>query len=335
MRLAASRLFLDVYGFHDSVVLRNDLKTQFSINIFFDRRVLRTRFPQGHTLIAKDALCREFTMKKLVCCSALFACMAVVSPVAAQTIIISDGDASSLQSYNLLTGAQNWSVTSHSLGYPLSVRNSIWLGHRDNTDSAFEYSFATGAPTGNSAVLSGVDQSQLLDGTTDGTFNYSVRFNDSGVYRANADWTDSNFLFSVPVGGGLPVGIAYSSTTNSMWVSTATQIFRYSMTGTEEFFFPHTGGFGALAFDNNNNTLWLVPNDPGLDLLHYDTSGNLIDTLVASGRSSTVWGAEIQFAAVPEPGTVALLAGLAVAGGASAWWRKRKNNRHATSVRVR
>lgn len=262
-----------------------------------------------------------------------FACMFIVSPVMAQSLILADGDSLSLQSYNLQTGAQNWSVTSFNLGYPLSVRETIWLGHRDNLDSAIEYSVATGAPTGNSAALSGDNQSQLLDGATDGTFNYSVRFPNSAVFRANGDWTNSTFLFNAPVGGNTAFGITYDTSSSRLWLNAGGNLYRYSLAGVEEFSFPHTGGNGGIAFDNSNNTLWIVPNDPSADLLQYDTNGNFLSSLTALGRSSNVWGAEIQFAAIPEPGTIALIAGLAVTGGVGAWWRKRKNNKYSASKR--
>lgn len=275
----------------------------------------------------------KITMKN---CTRLMACLAgliLFSPSMAQTLIIADGDSLSMQSYNLQTGAQNWSVTSHTLGYPLSVRDTIWLGHRDNLNSAIEYSVATGAPTGNSALLSGGNQSQLLDGATDGTFNYSIRFPNSAVFRADADWTNSVFLFNAPVGGNTAFGITYDTSSNRLWLNAGGNLYRYTLGGVEEFSFAHTGGNGGIAFDSSNNTLWIVPNDPTADLLQYDTSGNFLSSLTALGRSGNVWGAEIQFAAVPEPGTIALLAGLALTGGAGAWWRKRKNNKYAAGKR--
>src|SRR5262245_7439909 len=119
----------------------------------------------------------------------LLAALAATGPATGQTIYITDGDASTLQAINLNTGAIIYSVTSHSAGYPIAVQNSIWLGRRNNIGQSREYTPATGGFTGNTANLNNNDQDQLLDGTTDGTFNYSIQFSVNWVNRANTDWS--------------------------------------------------------------------------------------------------------------------------------------------------
>jgi hypothetical protein len=245
----------------------------------------------------------------------------------AQTIYIADGDSTSLQAYSLTTGAQIWSVTSHDLGYPIAVRGTIWLGHRDNDGPSREYDKATGAFTGNSVTLTGPNQQELLDGTTDGAFNYSIRFFEAEVYRAGLDWTGSTLLFTATGVTGTADGITYDSAANRLWINDSDGLLRrYTMTGTEDFSFSHVGGRGGIAYDGSNNTLWIVPNTPGDPLLQYSTTGTLLQSLTANGRSGNVWGAEITFGstAVPEPATMGLLA---VAGGGMAATLVRRRRR--------
>lgn len=244
---------------------------------------------------------------------------AVVAAFGQTTLYFTNGDASSLQAVNVTTGQLSFSVTTHSLGYPIVVRDSIWLGHRDNNLTAREYALVDGTPTGNTATLSGNNFGNFVDGAVVGSFNYTiVAFSSSGtVYRANSDWTDPVSVFTV--NGSDLVGITFDNSSGNLWISDQSTIYQYTLTGSLVSQFTHSGGRGSLAYQASTDTLWYVPNSTSSPLLQYGKDGQLLQSLAVAGRSGNVWGAEFQ--AIPEPSTYALLAlGL----GALVWLRRRR-----------
>jgi hypothetical protein len=231
-----------------------------------------------------------------------------VEPASAGLIYITDGDSGVLRGYDLTTGNQSFSASTFTFAYPIAVRDTVWIGHRDNnSNTAREYDKTTGAATGNTAVMSSGSRSQLLDGTTDGTYNYAIQWATGQVFRANLDWSgmSSTPLFTTTVASDL-MGITYDSGSGNLWVSNGNMAFEYTLGGSLVSSFAHTAGRGGLAYDATTDSLWFVPNIGSNALLQYSTSGVLLNTRSTPNRGGNFWGAEITAAVVPEPTTLAL-----------------------------
>ncbi|MBS0360622.1 MAG: hypothetical protein JSR98_04525, partial [Proteobacteria bacterium] len=136
------------------------------------------------------------------------------APAGATPYYLFDGD--SQNAVEIDGGAVVNAFQTYSLGYPVAITNSIWLGQRDN-QGAVQYNL-DGTPTGLTATGGNVI-SQILDGTTDGTHNYGVTCCTSQnlVTVANGDWTNQQTLFTISDNAG---GIAYDSASGSLFVST-------------------------------------------------------------------------------------------------------------------
>lgn len=261
--------------------------------------------------------------------AALFAATWVLgtSLSAQTTLLLTDGDASNLQAVDTTTGNTLYSTTTFSLAYPLAGHDTLWLGQRDNTGTAVEYSLATGLVTGLQATLSGVNigTDELLDGAASSTTNFTLGWNGTGnvnVYQAAKDWSNLTLLFnttSLGLGSDL-LGITYDSASGNLWLSGDSTVYQVSLSGTliSQFALSSTQR-GALAYQAATDTLWFVPNNNSLALQEYAKDGTLLGSLTVNGRSGNVWGAE--FVSVPEPSTYALLAG-GLAG--IAWIRRRR-----------
>jgi hypothetical protein len=235
----------------------------------------------------------------------------------AAMIFVSNGDSSQLQAINTLTGAISYTATTHTIGYPIAVRDSIWIGQRDNAGQSVEYNLADGTPTGNSATLVGPNYGNFVDGAVNGNVNYTtLAFNGSTtVYQANADWTNPTSLFNI-AGGDQFVGITFDGNLGTLWISDRNSIYQYSLAGGLLGSFAHSGDRGSLAWDPGDDTLWYVPNGSSSPLLQYSKAGALLQSLSTPTRSGNIWGAEFQvdggLGEIPEPATLTLMgAGLA------------------------
>jgi hypothetical protein len=150
----------------------------------------------------------------------------------------------------------------------------------------------------------------ILDGTTDGRYNYGVDWTSGAVYRYNLDWSSPTFMFNaapstVNQRGGS--GISFDPFNNSLWIADQSQkLTDYSMSGAQlsSFNTPNFYGF-ALAFDAADGTLWGMTDLQIGHFNQYSTSGTLLQTLDI-GRSYNILGGE--FALVPEPASLSLLA---------------------------
>lgn len=194
--------------------------------------------------------------------------------------------------------------TTYSLGYPIAVTSSVWLGHRDD-NQAREYTLA-GAPTGNTSV-GGNGFSQLLDGTTNGAgTNYGVECcgGTNSVTTASGTWTGQMVLFNAAgLGGSGGSGIAYDTATGSLFVSTfANRLINYTTTGSviSDIALPFL--VSALAYEQLTDTLWAYKRGTQ-DIVQFSKSGTLLQTVTVSGASINlnIWGGEMQIGAAPPP----------------------------------
>lgn len=251
----------------------------------------------------------------------------------AQTVYITNGDASQMQAIDVTTGAITYTATTHSIGYPIAVRNTIWIGQRDNTGPSREYDL-NGNFTGNSVNLSGGNTGNFVDGAVNGTTNYTITaFSTLGeVYSTQSDWQNPTLMFSTTTSTQW-VGITYDPVLNRLWLADQTTFRRYTLAGVEEASFAHTADRSSIAYDPATNSLWLVPNNANAPLEHYATDGSFLGSVTTPTRSDNVWGAEFSAAAVPEPTTIALCS-VAFAGAiaTSRWGKKRRIARKRRSV---
>lgn len=142
-----------------------------------------------------------------------------------------------------------------------------------------------------------------FDGTTDGTYNYTVDPATGNVYRLDRDWTNPVFLFNVDVAS--QGGIAYDCATDTLWVAleggcqsaghqgVTGSARNFSMTGTPLSPTIVLGGTSAqlnnLAIDLDG-TLWT---HRGTDLWHYTAAGVFLNTYPASFGGDSPRGGEI------------------------------------------
>ncbi|MBA3850460.1 MAG: hypothetical protein C0502_10785 [Opitutus sp.] len=235
-------------------------------------------------------------------------------------LYFTDGDSSRLQAVNVTTGQLVFTATTSSLAYPIAVRDTIALGHRDSPGLTGQYNLTDGSLIGSTqAPLGTPNWSQTVDGAAAGNFNYTFAAfsNSTTVYRTDANWANATVAFTLT--GSDLVGITYDINTGNLWVSDTNTIYQYTTSGTLVSQFSKVSGRAALAYQSSTDTLWLVPNSSSSPLLQYSKSGTLLQSLTVGGRSGNVFGAEFQ--AIPEPSTCVLL-GLGL--GFVAWFCRRR-----------
>lgn len=244
--------------------------------------------------------------------------LALVSPLGAQGALgplskfyLLDGDAAT---GSIIQGLTNTNFGLNGRDYGIAVYGGIINTY--NTNGGTNNSYNTSGSFLGSTSAAPFGFNSILDGTTDGTWNYGITYSTPGnasVYRAGLDWSNPTFLFTASqVGSGL--GLTYDPTTNSLWASGdvgGSWIFNYDLTGNllGSFDTGIRGVVGALGMDYADGTLWFVDRNGSNRLMNYSTSGTFIG---AAGTSplGNPWGGEFEYASrstVPEPATFALL----------------------------
>ena len=218
-----------------------------------------------------------------------------------------------------------------SLGYLVSVTNSIWLGDRDDRGSV-EFTL-NGTPTGRTAT-GGAAFSQLLDGTGDGTHNYGVTCctANNAVTIADADWSNQHVLFGLNDNSS---GIAFDSRSNSLYVVGYDRVIsNYALSGALlSTSAPVDGFLAGLAYDRTSDTLYGW-NRSSSSLEQYSLSGTRLGTHyvnVASYGVNNPFGGEI--GNVPEPAVWAMmLTGFGLVGFAARRAVRRSEQRLALEI---
>lgn len=243
-------------------------------------------------------------MKKLAIGLSCLLITSVANAGLLQSYFLADGDS------NVLVEIQGTSVVNEystfSLGYPIAVRDSIWLGHRDDV-GATEYDLS-GNATGSTSV-GGNAFSQLLDGASGVGVNYGVECcgGINSVTIANSDWSNQQILFNLSQGGS---GISYDPISDSLFISTfGSTVFNYDLSGNLINSFNLTGSLAALAYEGASDSFWAFDRISA-GMVQFDRAGNTLDSFVVSGLvNRNYWGGEIAFGSVdvPEPSTLAIL----------------------------
>mgnify|MGYP001165879763 CR=1 FL=1 len=222
-----------------------------------------------------------------------------------QPYYITDGDASTM--FIVQNGSLQATKATYNLGYPIAVRNTIWLGHRDDA-GAFEYDLFGDATGGSSAGGNGF--SQLLDGATGIANNYGIECcgGPNSVTIADPDWSNQKVLFNLP-GGAEGVGIAYATSTNTLFAMFFFEmtVNEYDLNGTLLNRWNYQDQFeAALAYEASTNTLWTAQNSGNI-IRQYALDGTPLQTITVAGLGNfgNIWGGEMQ---IPAPGSLALVA---------------------------
>ncbi|MBI5331735.1 MAG: hypothetical protein HZB71_14130 [Betaproteobacteria bacterium] len=165
--------------------------------------------------------------------------------------------------------------------------------------------------------------SNYYDGTTDGSYNYTLDHNGSGyaVHRYDRNWANRSVLFTPQIRSS---GITYDTVHNTLWVlntvGSGTAMEQWSLGGTfisRVTLSPNASLGYALAFDPADQTFWTI-NYSSHQMYQYGANGALLSTTSLPGISGYTLGAEFNLGAavhVAEPAVPALFAlGLGLLG---------------------
>jgi hypothetical protein len=193
------------------------------------------------------------------------------------------------------------------LGYPAAIRDSIWVGERDDS-GAREYTLG-GSPTGATST-GGNGFSQLLDGTAGRSNNFGVECCDVqiSVTIANSDWSGQRVLFNIPFNGS---GIAYDGLSDTLYVSDedGPTVRHYSLGGRLLDSFVLNQPLVGLAYEEVTDTFWGF-NRGSANLVAFNRAGLVLQEIdIPSFAPSNPWGGEmpVSAAVTPEPGSMLLM----------------------------
>lgn len=209
--------------------------------------------------------------------------------------------------YEVKNGAVQNVVSTFSLGYPIAVRNTIWLGDRDD-GGAREYNL-NGTLTGNTSA-GGFGFSQLLDGAAGNNgLNYGIECcgGTNSVTIANSDWSGQSALFTLPNNTN-GEGVAYDTLNDHIYVVDFNGDF-YRMNAAGQVLFQSNHGYGSqlacLAYEASTQSLWgfLRGSDT---IVNLNLNGGTIGSVNVPGLAGVgnAFGGEM---VVPAPGAAALL----------------------------
>jgi hypothetical protein len=148
---------------------------------------------------------------------------------------------------------------------------------------------------------------QLHDGTSDGSYNYTVDYTTGDVLQFDRNWANPVTLFN-PLGPGTTGWITMNAADGSFWLSqygNSDLVEHRTHTGTL------LGSFNSginysqgLALDPIDGTLWM---SSGYTIYQFSQSGTSLQNLSFSVQGGGWYGMEFDTQRVPEPSTLALL----------------------------
>lgn len=210
-------------------------------------------------------------------------------------LYMTDGDQQVMQIYNFSDGTAV-GVSIGSREYAITVGESVWLArYTSGQPGGSEYDL-DGGPTGQTSSALNFE---YLDGGFDPCAQLAYSSDRVGTfYVFDPNFENRTFLFFHPEGSGN--GLTFDSGSGSIFVADPILIKQFSISGDFMSSFPHVGGAGALAFNQESDSLWFVPNDEFAPVYEYSRTGVLLSTLVTGTRSQNIWGAE--FRMICDPG---------------------------------
>ncbi len=249
-------------------------------------------------------------MKKLILGLSCLLTSSIANAGLIQSYFLTDGDSQVMVEIKGTSVVNEYST--YFLGYPIAVRDSIWLGHRNDT-GATEYDLS-GNATGNTST-GGNAFTQLLDGASGVGVNYGIECcgQVNSVTIANTDWSNQRVLFDMDFGGS---GISYDPISDSLFISAfGSTIFNYDLSGNLLSSFSLAGSLAGLAYEGASDSFWAFDR-LSASMVQFDRVGNTLDSFVVGGLTNrNYWGGEIAFSSVdvPEPSTLTIM-GLGMLG---------------------
>ena len=210
-----------------------------------------------------------------------------------------------LQGTNIV---RSWSITPDTMS-PIAVKDTVRLSSINNTNVGREYSIQ-GLATGVTFPASASPPLYIWDGTTDGTYNYTVDYANGNVLRYDANWANPSILFTTTANR---IGIAYDPTNNSLWLggANAAVIEDRQLNGTLISSIPVPVsqtflGVNALALDPADQTLWYT-DYRSQSFRQVTKTGTLVSSFTVPSllNATDLYGGEF---AIPEPGALSLAA---------------------------
>lgn len=237
------------------------------------------------------------------CIFAVLVAVLACGTALAQTSPLYIVDGGSSQMWIVRNGTVQQTVPLSSNGFAaLAVRDTVRL--KDYNDGAAAEYTLTGTPTG-ATWPGGSVYSQLLDGTTDGQYNYTIAWNygdSSGdpVLRYDLNWQNPTVLFNLP-NTNHGIGITYDPTTGHLFIAYDYEsvIREFTLAGQQvnSFDTQTNGRISGLAYEPATDSLWFKFNE-GDTLYNFSKSGTQLNTIQVSGiGGDNDFGIEFAFAA--------------------------------------
>jgi hypothetical protein len=213
----------------------------------------------------------------------------------------------SVTGLDLIQGASEASYpTSDLLGIDIAVYGDVRTMGYSNADTGSRFDLAANPLVGG-PYINTIVNSQLHDGTSDGSFNYSVNYTTGDVLQFDRNWANSVVLFNAASNLSQAGWITMNVIDGSFWISQwggPDVVAHFTHTGTLLSTF-NSGVLGSvgLALDPADGTLWM--GDSNFVLHQYSQSGTLLQSAPYTLQGS--WYG-MEFNTVPEPAAFFLAA---------------------------